>query len=139
MAEEEQIEDNSIEEIYASHVFEHVKMKKIKNTLIGIHRVICENGKFYVSVPDLNLLCKIFIDPKAPTKVKVHALQMMYGGQVDDHDIHYFGWDFELLQDYLLASGFKKVERVKSFSLFDDTSEFAPYGPLISLNVIAYK
>ena len=134
-----QFEDNSIEEIYASHVFEHVKMKKIKNTLIGIHRVIRENGKFYVSVPDLKLLCKIFIDPKAPTKVKVHALQMMYGGQVDDYDFHYFGWDFELLQDYLLASGFKKVERVKSFSLFDDTSEFAPYGPPISLNVIAYK
>ena len=38
-------------------------MKKIKNTLIGIHRVIRENGKFYVSVPDLKLLCKIFIDP----------------------------------------------------------------------------
>ena len=64
---------------------------------------------------------------------------MMYGGQVDDYDIHYFGWDFELLQDYLLASGFKKVERVKSFSLFDDTSDFAPYGPPISLNIIAYK
>jgi predicted SAM-dependent methyltransferase len=134
-----QFKDNSIEEIYASHVFEHVIQKKIKSTLLGIHRVISENGKFYVSVPDMNLLCKIFLDPKAPPKVKIHTLRMMYGGQVDDYDFHYFGWDFELLQDYLLASGFKKVERVKSFSLFDDTSEFAPYGPLISLNVIAYK
>ena len=60
-----QFKDNSIEEIYASHVFEHVKKRKIKDTLIGIHRVINENGKFYVSVPDLKLLCKIFIDPKA--------------------------------------------------------------------------
>ena len=134
-----QFKDNSIEEIYASHVFEHVIQKKIKSTLLGINRVISENGKFYVSVPDMNLLCKIFLDPKAPPKVKIHALRMMYGGQVDDYDFHYFGWDFELLQDYLLSSGFKKVERVKSFSLFDDTSEFAPYGPLISLNVIAYK
>jgi predicted SAM-dependent methyltransferase len=135
-----QFEDNSIEEIYASHVFEHVLQKNIKSTLIGIHRVIQDNGKFYVSVPDMNVLCKIFLEPKAPSKVKVHVLRMMFGGQIDDFDIHYFGWDFDLLKEFLLGAGFKKVEKVKSFSLFDDTSDFAPYsGVPISLNVIAYK
>jgi predicted SAM-dependent methyltransferase len=135
-----QFEDNSIEEIYASHVFEHVLQKNIKSTLIGIHRVIQDNGKFYVSVPDMNVLCKIFLEPKAPSKVKVHVLRMMFGGQMDDFDIHYFGWDFNLLKEFLLSAGFKKAEKVKSFSLFDDTSDFAPYsGVPISLNVIAYK
>jgi len=135
-----QFEDNSIEEIYASHVFEHVLQKNIKSTLIGIHRVIQDNGKFYVSVPDMNVLCKIFLEPKAPSKVKIHVLRMMFGGQIDDFDIHYFGWDFDLLKEFLLSAGFKKVEKVKSFSLFDDTSDFAPYsGVPISLNVIAYK
>ena len=135
-----QFEDNSIEEIYASHVFEHVLQKNIKSTLIGIHRVIQDNGKFYVSVPDMNVLCKIFLEPKAPSKVKVHVLRMMFGGQIDDFDIHYFGWDFDLLKEFLLSAGFKKAEKVKSFSLFDDTSDFAPYsGVPISLNVIAYK
>jgi predicted SAM-dependent methyltransferase len=121
-----QFEDNSIEEIYASHVFEHVLQKNIKSTLIGIHRVIQDNGKFYVSVPDMNVLCKIFLEPKAPSKVKVHVLRMMFGGQMDDFDIHYFGWDFNLLKEFLLSAGFKKAEKVKSFSLFDDTSDFAP-------------
>ena len=135
-----QFEDNSIEEIYASHVFEHVLQKNIKSTLIGIHRVIQDNGKFYVSVPDMNVLCKIFLEPKAPSKVKIHVLRMMFGGQIDDFDIHYFGWDFDLLKEFLLSAGFKKVEKVKSFSLFDDTSDFAPYsGVPISLNVIAHK
>jgi len=64
----------------------------------------------------------------------------MFGGQIDDFDIHYFGWDFDLLKEFLLGVGFKKAEKVKSFSLFDDTSDFAPYsGVPISLNVIAYK
>ena len=39
----------------------------------------------------------------------------------------------------LKESGFKKIERVKSFSLFKDTSEHAPFGAPISLNLIAYK
>ncbi len=42
-----QFKDNSIDEIYASHVLEHVEQKKIEETLKGIHRVLNENGKFF--------------------------------------------------------------------------------------------
>ena len=134
-----QFEDNSIEEIYASHVVEHVAQKKVETTLKGIHRVLKESGKFYVSVPDMDILCKIYLDPKAPPKVKFHTMRMMFGGQVDDFDFHYFGWNFQFMNEFLLKAGFKKIERVKSFSLFNDTSDYAPYGPPISLNIIAYK
>ena len=134
-----QFEDNSIDEIYASHVVEHVAQKKVETTLKGIHRVLKDSGKFYVSVPDMDILCKIYLDPKAPPKVKLHTMRMMFGGQVDDFDFHYFGWNFQFMNEFLLKAGFKKIERVKSFSLFNDTSDYAPYGPPISLNVIAYK
>ena len=134
-----QFEDNSIEEIYASHVVEHVAQKKVEPTLKGIHRVLKDSGKFYVSVPDMDILCKIYLDPKAPPKVKFHTMRMMFGGQVDDFDFHYFGWNFQFMNEFLLKAGFKKIERVKSFSLFKDTSDYAPYGVPISLNVIAHK
>ena len=134
-----QFEDNSIEEIYASHVVEHVAQKKVETTLKGIHRVLKDSGKFYVSVPDMDILCRIYLDPKAPPKVKFHTMRMMFGGQVDDFDFHYFGWNFQFMNEFLLKAGFKKIERVKSFSLFNDTSDYAPYGPPISLNIIAYK
>ena len=134
-----QFGNSSIDEIYASHVVEHVNQKNIKKTLIGIHRVLKPNGKFYVSVPDMEILCRIFIDDKAPSKVKFHVMRMMFGGQIDDYDFHYFGWNFQFMREFLIGAGFKKVERVKSFSLFKDTSDYAPYGAPISLNVIAYK
>ena len=121
-----QFEDNSIEEIYASHVVEHVAQKKVETTLKGIHRVLKDSGKFYVSVPDMDILCKIYLDPKAPPKVKFHTMRMMFGGQVDDFDFHYFGWNFQFMNEFLLKAGFKKIERVKSFSLFNDTSDYAP-------------
>ena len=134
-----QFEDSSIDEIYASHVFEHIFQKDIDKTLIGIYRVLTNKGKFYVSVPDMEILCKIFLDPKAPPNAKIHVLRMMFGGQTDNFDFHYFGWDFPLLDNFLKKAGFSKVERVKSFSLFNDTSDYAPYGAPISLNLIAYK
>ena len=134
-----QFEDSSIDEIYASHVVEHIDQKNIKKTLKGINRVLKNDGKFYISVPDLDILCRIFIEKKAPLKVKFHVMRMMFGGQIDEFDYHYFGWNYEFLNSYLIEAGFKKNERVKTFDIFNDTSSFAPYGPLISLNVIAYK
>ena len=134
-----QFEDNSIQEVYASHVIEHVPQKKVNETLKGVYRILSENGKFYISVPDMDVLCKIFIDSKAPPDVKFHIMRMMFGGQVDEFDFHDFGWNFEFMRDFLTKAGFKRIEKVKSFSLFNDTSDYAPYGPPISLNVIAYK
>ena len=134
-----QFEDESIDEIYASHVVEHIDQKNIKKTLKGINRVLKNDGKFYISVPDLDILCRIFIEKTAPLKVKFHVMRMMFGGQIDEFDYHYFGWNYEFLNSYLIEAGFKKNEKVKTFDIFNDTSSFAPYGPLISLNVIAYK
>ena len=51
-----QFEDESIEEIYASHVIEHVDQKTIKNTFKGIHRIL-KRWKIYISVPDMDVLC----------------------------------------------------------------------------------
>ena len=134
-----QFEDDSIEEIYASHVFEHINQKNINKTLLGIHRILKKNGKFYIAVPDMDILCKMFIDKTNTPQIKIHALRMIFGGQTDEYDFHYFGYNFDLLSNLLKKHGFKDVERVQKFSIFDDTSNYAPYGELISLNLIAIK
>ena len=135
-----QFDDNSIEEIYTSHIIEHVPQKQVADTFKGIYRVLKDNGKFYVSVPDMEILCRIFMAKEAPKQAKFHAMRMMFGGQIDQHDYHYFGWNYDFLKDYLEEAGFQKVEKVKSFSLFNDTSDYAPYNNVpISLNVIAHK
>lgn len=134
-----QFGDNSVEEIYASHVLEHVEQQKVNDTLKGIYRVLKQEGKFYVSVPDLDVLCRLFIHKDAPANIKFHCMRMMFGGQTDEYDYHYFGWNFGFLNDYLKRAGFKEIKKVDTFSLFNDTSDFAPYGVKISLNVIATK
>ncbi|MSQ85604.1 MAG: hypothetical protein EXR10_01990 [Alphaproteobacteria bacterium] len=70
---------------------------------------------------------------------KVFVLKIMFGGQVDAFDYHYFGWNEMLLLDALTGAGFSSRVRVPSFDLFDDTSCFQPFGFPISLNVVAKK
>ena len=87
----------------------------------------------------MDVLFKQFLDKKSDPKMKIHIIRMIFGGQTDQYDFHYFGWNFELLNGILKNIGFKNVEKVEKFSLFKDTSDYAPYGFPISLNVIAYK
>jgi len=134
-----QFEDGSIEEVYASHTLEHVNQKNVFKTLKGIHRVLMDNGKFYVSVPDMDILCKLYLDPKLHIRKRIEVMRMIFGGQIDEFDFHYFGWDMSIIDHFFKDVGFEKIERVKSFSLFNDTSEYNFHGVPVSLNVIAYK
>ena len=134
-----QFKNESIEEIYASHIIEHVDQKTIKNTFKDIFRILKKEGKFYVSVPDMDVLCHFFVSPLANKKIKFHTMRMIFGGQIDNFDYHYFGWNYEFMNDYLLEAGFIEIRKVDSFGLFEDTSDYKPYGFPISLNVVAIK
>ena len=134
-----QFGDCSCVEVYASHVLEHIVQKAVLDTLKGIHRILRPGGRFYVSVPDLDTLSHMFISSDATPAMKMHIMRMMFGGQVDAHDFHYFGWNQLFLFDYLQQAGFNEVERVESFGIFKDTSDYKPYGIPISLNVVATK
>ena len=135
-----QFKDNSISEVYASHVFEHVKYIDVKKTLSGIYRILTSGGKFYISVPNMNVLFRQFLEKKNQTKTKIKIMRMIFGGQIDEYDFHYFGWDFELLSGLLKNVGFEEIEKVEKFSIFThDTSNEDIDGELISLNLIAKK
>lgn len=134
-----QFADRSIDEIYASHVLEHVKGPDIARTLSGIYRVLKRGGKFMVAVPDMDVLCKIMLDTDMPAEIKVRFVGMLFGGQKDANDFHYFGWNFQIMQYLFEEAGFMEISRVESFGLFVDTSEFRPMDYRISLNAIAIK
>lgn len=131
--------DNSVDEIYASHVLEHVRQADVVQTLKGIYRILRAQGVLMLSVPDMDILCHLFINPLASQEIKFHAMRMMFGFQTDQNDFHYVGFNQQFLSSFLAQAGFGKIERVASFGLFNDTSEHKPYGFPISLNMRAIK
>ena len=138
-----QFDDETVEEVYASHVLEHVALAKVEKTFYGIQRVLRKGGKFYISVPNLDTLAQIFAKiPEGQDKYKI--MTMIYGGQTDSHDFHYIGYWPNLLFSVLIKAKFKRYERVEFFNIFNDTS-MATLPTLngavvpVSLNVIAYK
>jgi predicted SAM-dependent methyltransferase len=133
----DQFGDGAIETIYASHVLEHVDQTEIAAVLRGIRRTLKQGGEFQVSVPDLDVLCHLFLNPRASVQMKWQIMQMMFGGQVDPHDFHYIGLNEHFLRHFLGQAGFRDVRRVASFGIFQDTSELRLFGFPISVNMIA--
>jgi predicted SAM-dependent methyltransferase len=55
--------DQTFERIYASHVVEHFDYNgELLATLTEWHRVLVPAGFLYVSVPDLDILARLFLD-----------------------------------------------------------------------------
>ena len=59
----DQFSENSIDEIYASHVFEHIKIRNFLKILKNIHRILKQDGKLYISVPDMDIIFRLFLNP----------------------------------------------------------------------------
>lgn len=132
--------DGSCAEVYASHVLEHLGYdSELPKTLAGIYRVLKPGGRLRAAVPDLEMLCRLFVEPSLDGDARFHVMRMMFGGRTTPYDVHYAGLNFEFLAAFLQETGFRDIARVKEFGLFEDASTLTFGGVPISLNVEAIK
>uniref|UniRef100_A0A6M3XKF5 Putative methyltransferase n=1 Tax=viral metagenome TaxID=1070528 RepID=A0A6M3XKF5_9ZZZZ len=132
--------DRTFGEIYSSHVLEHFDYRDMPIALKEWHRVLDSQGKLFLSVPNLDVIFKLFLDKEKFNKQeRIKFIQMVYGGHVDNHDIHNVGFDRDIILDMIRQAGFAKCEFVKELGIFNDCSKIEVDGQLISLNLIAHK
>ncbi|MGY6276298.1 class I SAM-dependent methyltransferase [Methylomonas sp. MgM2] len=144
------LRDGAVDYIYASHIFEHIPREKTLSVLNEWSRVLSQGGKAYICVPDLEILSKIYLEnlsgydkEKNSQLVADLACDVIFGGQVNRFDFHFYGYSFQTLRRYLKDAGFSNVERFERAKMEDfppvDAS-FARIGEIpISLNVVASK
>jgi predicted SAM-dependent methyltransferase len=131
-------EDSSVSMIYASHILEHLSyMHELDQALKEFVRVLKQGGILLASVPDLEILCRLYLLPNLNPNQRYFVMRMIYGGQTDDFDYHKVGFNFWTMCHFLQKAGFDRVTRVESHGLFNDTSEKIILGAPISLNIKA--
>ena len=133
--------DNTFDELYASHVLEHFDYRsEVPAVLLEWKRVLKPDGRILISVPNLDVLCYVFTHPDVTTfDDKYQLMRVMFGGHMDEHDYHQTGFFPELLTWCLASAGFDNIAIVDTFGIFKDASEINCAGLPVSLNVCAYK
>ncbi len=135
-----QFSSESVDEVYASHVLEHLDYnRELIAVLSEIRRILKPGGSVYISVPDLDILCQLFVQPGLNVEEKFRLMRMMFGGVMDEHDAHRVGLTWTFMLNFLDLAGFSRADRVQNFGLFQDASTLTFRGVPISLNVQAYR
>jgi predicted SAM-dependent methyltransferase len=134
-------ETDTFTDLYASHVLEHFDyINDLPATLKEWLRVLVPGGTLHVSVPDLDILARLFCDRENLSgQDRYLVMRMIFGGHVDRYDYHLVGLNQEFLVQYLSNAGFTNIRRVEELGLFDDTSSATLRGVPISLNMTAVK
>ncbi|OHC67721.1 MAG: hypothetical protein A3H93_18825 [Rhodocyclales bacterium RIFCSPLOWO2_02_FULL_63_24] len=135
----DQFPSGSCQEIYASHVLEHLNQREVVPALRGLHRLLVAGGRLYLAVPDLGKIAWLLCKPEIGSDESFELMRMLFGGQTDSSDFNYIGFCRDFMGDYLAAAGFQDIEPVESFGLFADASEASFAGTRISLNLLVRK
>lgn len=139
------IEDESVSEIYACHILEHVERNEVVTVLREWSRVLRKGGVLRVAVPDFESVVAEY-----QAGVDLSAFQgLLYGGQTYDYNYHHVAFDFKVLEAYFKEAGFTGLEHYDWRDFlpkdYDDYSRaYLPHmdfdnGRSMSLNVIARK
>jgi predicted SAM-dependent methyltransferase len=103
-------EDESVEEIYASHILEHFMNKEVPVVLKGWSRVLKKGGVLWLSVPDFDAIVEMYIRTGRSMTTWMHHL--IHGDQETPHHCHYQCFTYPVLSGRLSDAGFSRVERV---------------------------
>jgi predicted SAM-dependent methyltransferase len=101
-------QDNYADLIYISHGLEHISHRKTSGILKEWHRVLKPGGILRISVPDFDMMLKIYSDNSNNMGLILFPLM---GGQEYPQNFHYNNFNERSLTDYLLSAGFSKVQK----------------------------
>ena len=108
-------EDNTIEEILASHVFEHLSPHYAFPALQEWIRVLKPGGKLIMEMPNFEITCKKFIEEKDYNK-KLELMNIIFcpshivDGKPIEGSNHLWGWWPESLYYHLNCAGYINIE-----------------------------
>jgi len=139
------VKEESADEIYASHILEHVSRDKLIPTLVLWCSKLRQGGRLRVAVPDFDSVCNVYLKNRSIEEV----IGLVSGGREGRLDEHKIIFNFDYLKKCLIEAGFESISRYDwrktEHSHVDDYSQaYLPHmqketGVLMSLNVSAMK
>lgn len=99
-----------LEEIYASHVLEHLPEVQVVAALKECRRALRPDGRLVVFVPDLIWFMRRFLNARSRTERWAIWGRMIFGSHEDPGMGHATGFSVRRLAECLQAAGFRKIE-----------------------------
>lgn len=96
--------DNTVDEIFTAHVFEHIMINDVYAVLEEWYRALKLDGKLVMKLPNLENEVRIWLD--APPERKWFEVHRIFGSQSHDGNTHFSGHNPESLKWLIERFGF---------------------------------
>ncbi len=100
-------DNNSVVEIYSSHLIEHLSYEEFEKGINEWFRILRKEGKLIMQFPDLIKCMQHFINNKDGKRE--YWRKTIYGLQTNEGHFHKNGFTFDEIKKTLLKKGFKKI------------------------------
>ena len=141
------LKDGSVKGLYCSHVLEHLAYDDMLIAIKNSYRLLHQDGKFRLIVPDMELICRKYINAidnnQDPEAVKRMLEESILGIKTRKRGFlnfftsffgnanHLWMWDFYAMEKVLSDAGFKNIRPAKfgdstdqHFSLVESEARF---------------
>ena len=132
--------DGTVDEIYASHVIEHIPKPGLAGALEEWNRVLKKGGVMWVSVPDFDRVVGLYL--KCGKVLSLWFDHLIHGDQETPYDFHYHCFTYQTLSGFLSKAGFEKIREIENLPYgVQDASRISDsmFNEPISLNMQAVK
>jgi predicted SAM-dependent methyltransferase len=129
--------DSTFNAVVSQHVIEHLDLHgELLPLLRDIHRVMKPAGEIWLSCPDMNTVCRLYVDGRAQALVDDRRArwpsyslngtpaQHFVNDLFHQHGEHQNLFDFELVSWALRATGFRNVEQKTERDLLSRFPDF---------------
>jgi len=107
--------DNSIEEVRAFHLLEHLADKEVMPAMKAVWRILSPGGRFIIEVPSLPGVLKQFLETPEEDRWG-YRLWTIFGLQSDEGQFHKTGFSDRRIHAMLKEAGFSQSKEVVSYS-----------------------
>lgn len=111
------IEENTVDEIFSRHFFEHLTFLQGEKVLESWYKILKVNGKCEIILPNMSFHINQWISRNSDEEFD-HAKAGFWGWQrgkfLDSWDIHKSGYDFNSLSTLLKNKNFKNIVSLKN-------------------------
>lgn len=97
-------DDKSFDIVFSSHVLEHFPRAQWKNVLMEWLRLVAEDGKILLVLPNIKWAAHMIINENI---INDDVLNVLYGAQSYEYDFHYNGLTPERMEQALAENDFK--------------------------------
>lgn len=108
------VSENSVEEIFSRHFFEHLTFKQGSHLLDVWYKILKPGGKIGMIIPNMDYHAKQWLNGNDYNRAKKSIFGHQRGSMFDTWDIHKSGYNKDTLKELIEGKNFKK------YTILDD-------------------